>query len=88
MHPMKSQDEFETAVHWFCKEVGVLVDLIVDGFSDKKKLFFNRFCDLVDTTLKTLEPSTPWENRGELHIGFLKEAVRKHMRESNSPTFL
>ena len=32
VHPMKSQSEFETALHWFCKEVG-----IVNGFSIQKK---------------------------------------------------
>ena len=29
-YPMKSQDEFKTVLHWFYKEVGILVDLIVD----------------------------------------------------------
>ena len=29
--PMKSQSEFEQALHWFCKQVGVPVDLIMDG---------------------------------------------------------
>ena len=38
VHPMKSQDELETSLHWFFKEVGVPVDLIVDGFSSQKKL--------------------------------------------------
>ena len=37
VYPMKSQSEFETVLHWFCKEVGVPVDLIVDGFSAQKK---------------------------------------------------
>ena len=27
---MKSQEEFQTALHWFCKEVGVPVSLVVD----------------------------------------------------------
>ena len=37
MCPMKSQDEFETVLHWFFKEFGMLVDLIEDGLSDQKK---------------------------------------------------
>ena len=37
VYPMKSQDEFETALNWFCKEVGVSVDLILDGFSAQTK---------------------------------------------------
>ncbi len=47
-----------------------------------------RFCDQVGTTLKTLERATPWANRAELFIRLLKEAVRKDMRESNSPMVL
>ena len=37
VYPMKSQDEFETALNWFCKEVGVSVNLILDGFSAQTK---------------------------------------------------
>ena len=29
--PMKSQADFQTALHLFCKEVGVPVDLVVDA---------------------------------------------------------
>jgi len=31
VYPMKSQTEFETALHWFCKQVGVPVSLILDA---------------------------------------------------------
>ena len=62
LHPMESQDEFEPTLHWFCKQIGVLVDLIVDGFSAQKKLSVKRFCDQGGTTLKILECATPWAN--------------------------
>ena len=88
VYPMKSQEEFKTALHWFCKQVGVPVDLIVDGFSAQKKPEVRRFCEQVGTTLKVLERATPWANRAELYIGFLKEAVRKDMRASDSPMVL
>ena len=88
VYPMKSQDEFETALHWFCKEIGVPVELILDGFSAQTTSTVKRFCDQVGTTLKVLERATPWANRAELYIGLLKEAVRKDMRESNSPMVL
>ena len=58
------------------------------GFSAQKKPSVKRFCDQVGTTLKMLERATTWENRAELCIGLLKEAVRKDMRESNSPMVL
>ena len=86
--PMKSQDEFETALYWFFKEVGVPVDLIVDGFSVQNKQSVKIFCDQVGTTLKILVRATPWANRAEVYIGFLKEAIRKYMKETNSPMIL
>ena len=45
VHPMKSQDEFDTSLHRFCKGFGVPVDFIVDGFISQKKPSFKRFCD-------------------------------------------
>ena len=36
--PMNFQHEFETTLCWFCKEVDVPVDLIINGFSAQKKL--------------------------------------------------
>jgi len=85
---MKSQAEFQTALHWFCKEVGVPVDLVVDAHRAQTSNKVQRFCDQVGTTLRILEKGTPWANRAELYIGLLKEAVRKDMRESNSPMVL
>ena len=31
VYPMKSQEEFQTALHWFCKQIGVPISLIVDA---------------------------------------------------------
>ena len=47
-----------------------------------------KFCNDIGTTLRALEEGTPWSNKAELYIGLLKEAVRKDMRESNSPMSL
>ena len=35
--------------------------------------------------LKYLERATQWGNLAELYIGLLKEAVRKDMKDSDSP---
>lgn len=88
VYPMRSQTEFQTALHWFCKQVGVPVDLIVDAHRAQTSNDVKRFCDQVGTTLRTLEKGTPWANRAELYIGLLKEAVRKDMRATNSPMVL
>ena len=58
--PMKSQDEFETSSHCFCEEVGVLVDLISDGFSTQDKSSLKQLFYQVGVTLNALERFTPW----------------------------
>ena len=75
VYPMASQEEFKTALHWFCKQVGVPVDLIVDGHKAQTSKDVRRFCNQIGTTLRILERNTPWANRAELYIGLLKEAV-------------
>jgi hypothetical protein len=88
VYPMKSQEEFQNALHWFCKQVGVPVDLVLDAHRAQTSNATKRFCDQVGTTLRILEKGTPWANRAELYIGLLKEAVRKDMRQSNCPMVL
>ena len=88
VYPMKSQKEFPTALHWFCKQVGVPDSLVADGHKSLQSGEVRRFCDQVGTTLKILEAHTPWTNRAELYIGILKEATRKDLRSSNAPMVL
>ena len=45
----------------------------------------SKFCNKIGTTLKVLEKNTPWSNKAEIYIGIIKEAVRKEMKEANSP---
>ena len=86
--PMKSQDEFDTTLHWFYEEVGVSINLIVDGFGAQKKSSVKRLSDKVGKTFKTLERASPWATRAELYVGLLKECVRKDIMESNYPMVL
>ena len=44
-YPMKSQDELETTLHWFCKEVGLPVDIILDRLSSQTKTSVKRIYD-------------------------------------------
>ncbi len=88
VYPMQSQEEFPTALHWFCKQVGVPVDLVCDAHRAQTSREVRRFCNQVGTTLRILEKGTPWANRAELYIGLLKEAVRKDMRATHSPMVL
>ncbi len=88
VYPMKSQSEFQDALHWFCKEVGVPHQLVMDGHRAQKNLATKKFCHQVGTIMRVLEEGTPWANRAELYIGLLKEAVRKDLRMSHSPMVL
>ena len=45
VYPMKSQKEFQTALHWFCNQVGVPVSLVVDGHLSQASPIVRRFCD-------------------------------------------
>ena len=88
VYPMKTQEEFQTAFHWFCKQIGVPVDLVVNAHQAQTSKATKRFCHQVGTTLRILERGTPWSNRAELYIGLLKEATRKDLHHSNSPMVL
>ncbi len=88
VYPMQSAKDFDTALHWFCKQVGVPVSLVCDPYSSQTSKEVKRFCDQIGTTLRVLEKGTQWANRAELYIGLLKEAVRKDLRASHSPMVL
>lgn len=88
VYPMRSQSNFNDALHCFCKEVGVPVTLVMDGHRAQISLQTKRFCHQVGTTLRILEENTPWANRAELYIGLFKEAVRKDLRTSDAPMVL
>ena len=47
VYPMKSQEEFQMALHWFCKEVGVPVSLVVDAHRSQTSHEVRQFCDQV-----------------------------------------
>jgi hypothetical protein len=85
IYPMRSQSEFNQALHWFCKEVGVPNTMVMDGHSAQVNLKTRRFCNEIGTIMRVLERGTPWSNRAELYIGLLKEAVRRDLRRSDSP---
>ena len=82
------QEQFPTVLHGFCKQVGVLDSLVVDGHRAQTSNEVKRFCDQVGTTIKILETGTPCENCAELYIGLLKEAFRKDLQAYSAPIFL
>ena len=83
--PMKSKGEVLQAVKQFAKEVGVPDAIIADYGGENISFDLKKFCSDIGTTLRILEENTPWANKAELYIGLIKEAVRRDMKDSNSP---
>ena len=76
------------AHYWFCKNIGVPVNLIVDYHRVQTYIRVNIFCDQAGTILMILEKGNPWANRAELYIGFLKKAVYKQVHALHSQIVL
>jgi len=84
--PMRSKGEVLQAMKEFAKEVGAPDAFICDASGKQtRSLEVRKFCRDIGSTLRVLEENTPWSNKAELYIGLLKEAVRKDMKEANSP---
>ena len=83
--PMKDRKEIPKALKEFAKEIGVPVALIFDMSGEQTSNEMKKIAGDMDLTLKMLERSTQWANLAELYIGLMKEAVRKDMKDSNSP---
>ena len=83
--PMKSKRHVPQAMKEFAKVIGAPDSIITDAAREETSAAIKAFCREIDTELRILERGTQWANRAELHIGILKEAVSKDMREANSP---
>ena len=86
--PMRRRSEVLQAIKQFAKEIGAPTSIIAHMAGEQMSQEVRKFCNDIGTTLRALEEGTPWSNKAELYIGLLKEAVRKDMRESNSPMSL
>ena len=84
---MRRKSEVLQVIKQFAKEIGAPTSIIVDMASEQMSQEVRKFCNDIGTTLQALEEGTPWSNKAELYIGLLK-AVRKDMRESDSPMCL
>ena len=83
--PMRRKSEVLQAVKQFTKEIGAPDAIVADMSGEQMSGEMKRFIDSIGTSLRALEEGTPWSNKAELYIGLIKEAVRKDMREVNSP---
>jgi hypothetical protein len=73
------------AVKQFAKEIGAPDAFVCDMSGEQMSSDVKKFLNDIGTAIRALEEGAHWSNRAELYIGLLKEAVRKDMREQNSP---
>ena len=85
VYPMKSKTEIINAVKAFAKAIGVPTALILDPEGTQRSEDLLKAANDMNLPLKFLERRTQWANLAELYIGLLKEAVRKDMKDSDSP---
>ena len=83
--PMRRKSDVLAAVKQFAKEIGAPDAFVADMSGEQMSFDLKKFCNDIGTSLRALEEGTPWANKAELYIGLLKEAVRKDMREADSP---
>ena len=89
IYPMKTQKEFNTAIHLLCKEVGVPHTMVMDGHSSAQvNLETKQFCHQVGTIMRKFETGTPWSKQAEIYIGFLQGSVTTDQRIADSSTLL
>ena len=86
--PMRRKGDVLQAMKQFAKEIGAPDSFVCDMSGEQMSAEVKLFCHEIGSTLRALEEGTPWSNKAELYIGLLKEAVRKDMKESNSPMVL
>ena len=85
VYPMKSKSEIPLAVKAFAKEIGVPISLILDPDGTQKLHKLDNVTREMGCKLKFLMRRTQWANLAEKYIGLLKEAVRKDMKDTDSP---
>ena len=82
---MKAKTEIIDAVKAFAKEIGVPTAFILDPAGEQRSKELEKVTKKMCCPLKYLKRATQWGNLAELYIGLLKEAVRKDMKDSDSP---
>ena len=73
------------AVKPFVKEIGAPDAIIFDAAKERTSQNLRQFCHEIGTTLRVLGGGALCANEAELHIGRIKDAVRKDVKEPDSP---
>ena len=85
VYPMKVKTEIVNEVKAFAEEISVSTSLILDPERTQTLKGLDKVTKDMCCPLKFLERRTQWANLVELYIGLLKEAIRKDMKDFDSP---
>ena len=85
VYPMKEKTESINAVKAFVTKIDVPTALIFDSEGTQRSKVLNKVAQNMCCPLKYLKRATQWGNLAKLYIGLLQEAVRKDMKDSDSP---
>ena len=86
--PMKSKKEVPLALKEFFKKVGVPDAVICDEAKEQIMGDSRKIMREAGTTIRAIEPGTPWSNRAERYIGMFKQRIRDVLRETDCPMVL
>ena len=82
---MRQKGEVLQVKKQFAKEISAPDAFVANMSGEQMSKEVKAFCNDIGMTLRALEEGTPWSNKAELYIGLMKEAIRKDLREDNSP---
>lgn len=86
--PMRTRADVSSAVRAFVKAIGAPDAIICDPAREQKSKPLKEFLNKIGTSLRVIEEGTQWSNRAELYIGLIKAAVRRDMKDAQSPLCL
>ena len=86
--PIKLKGEVLHEIEQFSKEIDATEATICGAGGEQTSNDIRKFCRDIGKTLRALDEVTPWANKVELHIGLIKEEVRKDTKESDCPITL
>ena len=86
--PMKSKSEVHLALKEFFKKIGVPDAIICDDAKEQILGESRKVMREAGTTIRALEPGTPWSNCAERYIGIFKQGIQDIIRETDCPMVL
>ena len=81
--PLKSKGQVPTVLNKFHKQIDALEAIICDASNEQTSKSLPKSYRYNGTTFRVMKEVTPWENKSELYIGLINDAVRKDMKESD-----